>query len=119
MRSEAKLLFDIADSCRLVMEFMDGMDRATFDQDTKTQSAVLYQLSVIGEAAKNLPDDWRAQHSTIPWTQMGRMRDHLIHRYFSVDLDMLWQTSTADVPALLQYVTPFVTPLLLQDADAP
>ena len=117
MRSETKLLFDIADSCRLVMEFMGDMDRAAFDQDVKTQSAVLFQLSVIGEAVKNLPEAWRKQHPAIPWTQIARMRDHLIHRYFNVDVDTLWQTVTVDVPALLQYVTPFVTPLL-QESDS-
>ena len=119
MRSESKLLFDLADACRLVAQFLDGMERAAFDQDVKTQSAVLYQLSVIGEAVKNLPDAWRAQHSAIPWTQIARMRDHLIHRYFSVDLDTLWQTATVDVSALLQYVAPFVTSLLQQDSSTP
>ena len=115
MRNESKLLFDIADSCRLVAEFLDGMERVDFDQDIKTQSAVLYQLAIIGEAVKSLPDEWRKQHPAIPWTQIARMRDHLIHRYFSVDLDTLWQTATNDVPALMQYVAPFVTSLLQQD----
>ena len=119
MRNENKLLFDIPDSCRLIAEFLDGMERAAFEQDIKTQSAVLYQLSIVGEAVKSLPDAWRKQHPAIPWTQIARMRDHLIHRYFSVDIDTLWQTATSDAPALLLYVTPFVTALLQQDTGTP
>ena len=118
MRNEAKILFDIADAARLIGEFLADMERAAFDADPKTQSAVLYQLSIIGEAVKQLSDEWRAQHPAIPWTQISRMRDHLIHRYFNVDLDTIWTTATRDVPTLLEYLTPFVTPLLQEEKEA-
>jgi len=112
MRNTDKLLFDIADAARLVEMFLAGIDRPGFDSDVKTQSAVLYQLAIVGEAVKLLPEEWRSQHPAIPWNQIGRMRDHLIHRYFSVDLDVLWHTATVDISELRKYLTPLVSPLL-------
>ena len=117
MRNTDKLLFDIADAARLVDMFLAGVDRSTFDQDVKSQSAVLYQLTIIGEAVKLLPEEWRTQHPEIPWSQVGRMRDHLIHRYFSVDLDVLWDTATVDVSELRKYLAPLVSPLLQDEPD--
>ena len=116
MPKENKTLFDIADSARLITEFLQGIERSAFDNDLKTQSAVLYQLAVIGEAVKQLPTEWREQHSSIPWRQIGRMRDHLIHHYFDVDLDTIWETATRDVPILLNYISPYVS-VLLQESD--
>ena len=57
MPREDKILFDIAPTPRLITDFLQGMNRAAFDADARTQSAVLYQLLIIGEAAKLLPDE--------------------------------------------------------------
>ena len=117
MRNEDKILFDIANAARLVAEFLRGMelDRVAFDADVKTQSAVLHQITIIGEAAKLLPEAFRNRHPAIPWQQIGRMRDQLIHRYFNIDLDVVWHTATVDVPALRAYLEPLVTPLMAED----
>ncbi len=118
MRSVDKLLFDIADSARIAVEFSKGMDRAAFDADTKTQDAVIRRLMIIGGAAKNLPETWRDQHTTIPWRQTSRMRDRLIHNYFEVNEDTVWEVLTVELPKLIAYVHPMVTPLLAEDEDA-
>ena len=115
MLVEDKILFDIANAARLITEFMGGMSRETFDTDYKTQSAVLHQLMILGEVSKLLPEAVRLRHSEIPWQQIARMRDRLIHHYFNLDLDIVWQTATVDIPALQTYVRPFVTPLLSED----
>lgn len=115
MQRNDKVLFDIANATRLIILFLDGMDRAAFDTDPKTQSAVLHQLTILGEAAKQLPDTFRNQHPSIPWHQIGRMRDRLIHNYFNIDIDIVWHSATVDVPALHAYLLPLVTPLLSDD----
>jgi uncharacterized protein with HEPN domain len=79
-RDEATLL-DIATAARLVQAFTQGLEKETFLKDYKTQSAVLYQLIVMGEAVKRLSDELRAQHLDIPWSLIAGMRDHLIHGY--------------------------------------
>ena len=104
-RDEATLL-DIAAAARLVLEFKEGMDEPAFLSDIKTQSSVLHQLMVIGEAVKRLSDDFRNHHPEIAWALMAGMRDKLIHGYDIVDLEEVWKTADRDVPALLRWVEP-------------
>jgi uncharacterized protein with HEPN domain len=99
-RDDATLL-DIARAARLVLTFTVGMKRDAFVRDAKTQSAVLHQLMVIGEAVKRLSSEFRAAHAAVPWTLIAGMRDKLIHVYNEVDLDEVWRTVERDVPDLL------------------
>jgi uncharacterized protein with HEPN domain len=99
-------LLDIATTARLVLELTEGMDEADFLDEIKTQSSVLHQLMVLGEAVKRLSDDFCAHHPEIPWTLMAGMRDKLIHGYAIVDLEGLWSTDNRDVPDLLHWLEP-------------
>ena len=106
-RDEAVLL-DIARAARLVLEFKRHMDKAAFLQDIKTQSAILHQLMVMGEAVKRLSLDFRAEHPEIPWSLLAGIRDKLIHGYDIVDLNEVWKTADTDVPELLRLVEPLL-----------
>jgi uncharacterized protein with HEPN domain len=106
-RDEATLL-DIAEAARLVVNFVQDTNKAVFLDDYKTQSAVLYQLIVMGEAVKRLSSEFRAQHTEIPWSLIAGMRDHLIHGYDIVDWDEVWKTATSDVPDLLIKIEPLL-----------
>ena len=106
-RDEA-ILLDVAQAARLVLTFKRGMDKAAFLQDTKTQSAILHQLMVMGEAVKRLSPEFRARHPDIPWALVAAMRDKLIHGYDIVDLDEVWKTAEADVPDLLAWIEPLL-----------
>jgi len=59
---------------------------------------VIRRLEIIGEAVKNLPADFKKKKSSIPWQNIAGMRDFLIHEYFGVDLDLVWQTVKKDLP---------------------
>ena len=85
MHRDEAMLLDIASAAHLVLEFTEGMDKAAFLDDIKTQSSVLHQLMVLGKAVKRLSDDFRALHPEIPWTLMAGMRDKLIHAYDIVE----------------------------------
>ncbi|MGH2593303.1 MAG: HepT-like ribonuclease domain-containing protein, partial [Anaerolineae bacterium] len=76
--------------------------------DIKTQSAILHQLMVIGEAVKRLSSEFRARHPDIPWALVAGMRDKLIHGYDIVDLNEVWKTAEADVPDLLAWIEPLL-----------
>jgi uncharacterized protein with HEPN domain len=98
------VLKDIVNAAQLITTFVDGFDRDTFIDDWKTRSAVLYQLTVIGEAVKRLSDEFRSQHSHVPWALIAGMRDHLVHAYDLVDWDEVWKTATKDIPDLLEKI---------------
>ena len=99
-RDEATLL-DLERAARLIIEFTRGMDAEDFLDDVKTQSAVLHQLLVLGEAVKRLSPAFRGRYPSIPWALIAGMRDNLIHEYDTVDLDEVWSTAERDVPRLL------------------
>lgn len=94
-------VLDLVQAARLVVNFRGDMEKATFLKDRKTQSAVLHQLLIIGEATKRLSESFRTHHPDIPWKLMAGMRDKLIHAYDEADLDEVWNTATVDVPRLL------------------
>jgi uncharacterized protein with HEPN domain len=108
MQRDAATLLDIVQAAQLIVEFMQGIDRAAFEHDLKTQSAVLHQLMVMGEAVKRLSSELRERYSEIPWTLVAGMRDRLIHGYDAVDKDEVWKTATVDVPNLLRPLRPLV-----------
>ncbi len=106
-RDEA-ILLDIAHAAQLVLEFKQDLDKAAFINDIKTQSAILHQLMVLGEAVKRLSPEFRAHHPQVPWTLIAGMRDRLIHGYDVVDLNRVWKTAVADIPDLLALITPLI-----------
>ncbi len=108
-RDDATLL-DIAQPARLIIEFKQGVDEVAFMSDFKTQSAILHQLMIMGEAVKRLSPELRAQYSEIPWTLIAGMRDKLIHAYDVVDMNEVWKTVDSDVPTLLSMLEPLLPP---------
>lgn len=101
-------LLDIARAAQLVLEFNEGLTKDSFKEDLKSQSAILHQLMIIGEAVKRLTLEFRNTHPEIPWPLMAGMRDNLIHAYDSVDMDEVWKTATADIPNLLKTIKPLL-----------
>jgi uncharacterized protein with HEPN domain len=83
-------LEDILEAIGKIKTYMGGMSRQDFLKDEKTRDAVLRNLEVIGEAAKGVPEEIRAQHPGIEWRKMAGLRDILIHHYFGIDLEIIW-----------------------------
>jgi uncharacterized protein with HEPN domain len=109
MQRDQVLILDILAAGRMITSFTSGYDESSFNSDEKTQSATLHQLMIIGEAVKGLSIEFRAQHAEIPWRDMSRMRDILIHRYHNVDLHTVWTTVVQDIPTLLAAIEPLAT----------
>lgn len=93
-------LQDILDSIKEIEEFVAGITFEDFSKDKKTSNAVIRSIEVIGEAARNIPESLRNRYPEIPWQKMTEMRNKLIHEYFGVDLDTVWQTILEDLPVL-------------------
>lgn len=108
MSRDLATLLQIVQAARTLLSFTHGLDRERFAQDPRTRSAVLYQLLVIGEAAKRLSPAFTAEHRAIPWRAVAGMRDKLIHGYDVVDLDEVWRTAQTGIPTLLRELEPLV-----------
>src|SRR5919201_6400077 len=104
-RDDATLL-DILRAARLVVAFKGDLDQSAFLNDLKTQSAILHQLLVLGEAVKRLSEEFRTRHSAMPWRMIAGMRDKLIHAYDAVDLDAVWRTVSIDISNLITLLEP-------------
>jgi uncharacterized protein with HEPN domain len=104
-RDDAQVL-DILKAARLAIEFKGSADKTAFLTDAKTQSAVLHQLLVVGEAVKRLSPEFRAAHPEVPWRLIAGTRDKLIHFYEGVDLEEVWKMVTSDLPALISQIEP-------------
>jgi uncharacterized protein with HEPN domain len=99
-RDAAVLLEDIRDAMRKVSDYVEGMDLAAFIADEKTVDAVVRNISVIGEAANQLPEEFRNRHPEIPWLQMAGMRNRIVHDYAGVDLEIVWRVISGSLPKL-------------------
>lgn len=84
------------------------MNEPTFRQDEKTQFAVLYAITILGEVVKRLSSNFRSDHPTIPWREIAGMRDKMVHDYQKVNIDLVWQVIQHDIPQLLAYITPLL-----------
>lgn len=83
---------DILESIKAIEEFVEGMNFKDFEKDKKTVFAVIRSIEIIGEATKNIPTSIRNNNPKIPWKEMAGMRDKVIHEYFGVDLNVVWNT---------------------------
>jgi uncharacterized protein with HEPN domain len=75
-------------------------DRTRFDTDELLQNAVLHWIEIIGEAARGVSDKVRDAHPEVPWRVITDMRNRMTHGYFDIDLEIVWNTVTRDLPKL-------------------
>jgi len=113
-RTDREFLSDIQEAIRRMREYTVGMTYQAFLEDTRTQDAVIRNLEIIGEATKNLSKDLRKRHPHVPWKGMAGVRDRLIHHYFGVNLDIVWQIVTDELPKVASQVES----ILQEESDA-
>lgn len=99
-RSATIYLNDILTYMKRAEDYVQGMTLEAFSSDLRTSDAVIRCIEVIGEATKQIPEDIRAQHPSIPWRAMAGMRDKIIHSYFAVDFEAIWLVVNEDIPEL-------------------
>lgn len=92
---------DILEAIGRCKSYVEGLDSAAFQADTRSQDAVARNLEIIGEAASKMPDPIREAFPLVPWQQMAEMRHILIHEYHSVDAEILLRTVLNDLPPLV------------------
>ena len=91
----------ILDAAREAISFSDNRSRTDLDTDRKLNLSLVRLLEIIGEAARGISEEFRQNHPDLPWKKMVGMRDRLIHGYFDVNLDVVWETITEDLPDIV------------------
>lgn len=99
MKDDRVYLLHIMDAIRKIESYSEA-GRDEFFSVSHWQDAIIRQLEIIGEAAKHLSDDLRAQHNNVPWRRICGLRDVLIHDYMGVDLNAVWEVSGSSIPTL-------------------
>lgn len=103
-KSTKLYLDDILSSIIKIEEYTKGLSYENFKNDSKTIDAVIRNLEIIGEAAGKIPESFIDMYKDIPWREMVSMRNKVIHEYFGVDIDILWQTISEDLPKLKEQI---------------
>lgn len=94
------------DAATKAIAYSEGKQRQDLDDDEVLRLALTKLVEIVGEAAKSITAEGRASMPAVPWRAAARMRDRLVHHYFDINLDILWQTITEDLPHLLAILPP-------------
>jgi len=98
MRDISLYLQDIIGAMLAIEQFVEGISLGEFKTDDKTSSAVIRKFEIIGEAAKQIPEEIRNKYPLIPWKEMAGMRDRLSHFYFGIKYELVWHTIKDVIP---------------------
>ncbi|MFB6158119.1 MAG: DUF86 domain-containing protein [Candidatus Nanohalobium sp.] len=98
------LLEHVLEAIERIENYTENTSKEEFKQDVKTQDAVIRRLEIVGEAIKKLPEDFKEDNRESIWEGAAGMRDILIHQYFGVDLDIIWNTINQTLPELKENI---------------
>lgn len=88
----------------IILQDVPTKDGFLEDENMVYREAIFRQLEIIGEAVKKLPNSFKEKYNEVPWKQISGMRDYLIHEYFSINYERVWETIITDMPKLKDYI---------------
>ena len=91
----------ILDAARKAQDFASSRKREDLEEDEMLSLSLVRLLEIIGEAAGDISEEYRTKHPDIPWRKMVGLRNRLMHGYFDIDLDIVWDTVLGDLPPLI------------------
>ncbi|MBU8902821.1 MAG: DUF86 domain-containing protein [Victivallales bacterium] len=97
-KSHLDLLYHISDEINFLLSESANTDKNTFLEDEKLKRACARSFEIIGEASKNIPQNIKNMYPKVEWKAMARMRDRLIHHYFGVDYELVWDIIKENIP---------------------
>lgn len=107
MNEDAVYVQHILDAINRIESYTEDVDHQKFQEDPMMQDAVIRQLEIIGEATKRMSGETRNRYDEVPWQDIAGMRDKLIHGYFGVDIEIIWNTITDEIPVLKDQLLDF------------
>lgn len=114
-RGNREFISDIKEAIERIKKYTTDMSYEMFLHDTKTQDAVVRNIEIIGEAAKNLSSDFRKKYKHIDWKKIAGMRDKIIHFYFGVKWDIVWAVIKDKIPAFSEQINNILNELKKSD----
>ena len=99
-RDYSVYLEDILEAIQKIQQYIEGLSINTFSRDSKTLDAVVRNLEVIGEATKRIPEEIRSKYPGIEWKKIAGLRDMLIHEYFGINVEIVWDILQIKLPVL-------------------
>ncbi|MFH1358511.1 MAG: DUF86 domain-containing protein [archaeon] len=102
MKEKEDIVFinHVLDSINAIVDYSKNMDKEDLVLNRMKQSAIVREIEIIGEASKNISNSVRKKYFSVPWRDIIGTRDKIIHKYFEVDLDMIWEIIKKDIPEL-------------------
>ena len=100
MKKDELFISHILDCIAAIESFVKGVTEEDFMQNRLLQSAVIREIEVIGEASKNISDEFKVKHKSVPWRAIAGTRDKIIHHYFGIDLTIVWRIVKSELPEL-------------------
>ena len=97
-------LEDILEAAAAAREFVTGMDKDDLGRDRRTRDAVVRNLEIVGEAVKRLPQQTKRDHPEVEWKKIAGLRDILVHDYFGIDMDIVWDVVQNKLPVLTEQI---------------
>lgn len=105
MKKEPKILLSHIRECiEAIEEYTKDVDKEMFMVDDEKQDAIVRRLEIIGEATTNLEKQFKQDYPDVPWQDISDMRNRLVHQYFEVDLNLVWQVVQKDIPELKENI---------------
>ena len=99
-KDDVVYLSHVRDAITKIEIYTKGIEHDSFINNSQVQDSVIRQLEIIGEASKKISPELKTKYLTVPWKSISGMRDKLIHDYFGVDIDAVWDTVRLDIPKL-------------------
>jgi len=115
MRDDMTLFRDMLNAAEKILTFVNGLSKAEFEASDLHQSAVVRKLQVVGEAARLITSATKAAHPEIEWMDIIGMRNLVIHEYFRVDIDIVWNTIRKSIPELIVQINAVISSSTSQD----
>lgn len=104
MKNDKAYLEHITEAIKTIEGYIDGMDYETFKGNKMAVDAVIRELAVVGEASNNLSQEFIDSHPDLPFRDAIDMRNFLIHEYFGINIQLVWETAKDDLPELKKFI---------------